>query len=276
MFTIGDFARLGLVSVRMLRHYDAIGLLRPARVDQATGYRFYEAAQLATLNRVIALKDLGFTLNQVGEILAERVTVEELHGMLRLRRADLETRIAADRARLTGVEARLRTIESEGRMPAEEVLVKHVPAIRVAELSGVAASYGPEDIGPVIGPLFDRLCGIVEESGVPLTGPGLAYYVDVPGEDDAVTVHTAIPVSAEPGAVDGVEIKDLPGIGSAATIVHRGPMHDAGPTFQALAEWIDANGYLAVGHAREISLECPRDDLDKWVTEFQIEITPAS
>lgn len=90
MLTIGDFARHGRVSVRMLRHYDAIGLLRPARVDPASGYRLYAAAQLTTLNRVIALKDLGFTLQQVGTILTEQVSAGELRGMLRLRRAELE------------------------------------------------------------------------------------------------------------------------------------------------------------------------------------------
>src|SRR4029453_9108019 len=107
MFSIGDFANLGRVSVRMLRHYDAIGLLRPARVDPASGYRFYTAAQLSRLNRgralkdlgspaharrlnrVIALKDLGLTLQQVQDSLDEKVDVGELRGMLRLRRAQL-------------------------------------------------------------------------------------------------------------------------------------------------------------------------------------------
>ncbi|MFI6794664.1 MerR family DNA-binding transcriptional regulator [Streptosporangium canum] len=50
MFSIGDFAQLGLVSVRMLRHYDALGLLQPARVDPASGYRFYQASQLSRLS----------------------------------------------------------------------------------------------------------------------------------------------------------------------------------------------------------------------------------
>lgn len=74
MFSIGDFARHGRVSVRMLRHYDTIGLLRPDRVDAATGYRYYEGGQLARLNRIVALKDLGFTLEQVGRILDDKVS----------------------------------------------------------------------------------------------------------------------------------------------------------------------------------------------------------
>lgn len=126
MFSIGDFARRGLVSVRMLRHYDAIGLLRPAHVDPASGYRFYQAGQFARLNRVIALKDLGFTLQHVQAILDDQVSVEELHGMLRLRAAELEAAIAADTARLARVQARLRAIENEGRMPTDDVLVKRI------------------------------------------------------------------------------------------------------------------------------------------------------
>ena len=75
MFSIGEFALHGRLSVRMLRHYDALGLLRPACVDPVTGYRFYQASQLADLNRVIALKDLGFTLQQVQAILEEQVKI---------------------------------------------------------------------------------------------------------------------------------------------------------------------------------------------------------
>nr|BFE75628.1 hypothetical protein GCM10020092_089290 [Actinoplanes digitatis] len=95
MFGIGDFAALGRVSVRMLRHYDAIGLIRPARVDEFSGYRYYTAAQLPLLNRVIALKDLGFTLQQVQVLIDEKVDPGELRGMLRLRRAQLAEEMAA-------------------------------------------------------------------------------------------------------------------------------------------------------------------------------------
>jgi DNA-binding transcriptional MerR regulator len=107
MLTIGDFARHGRVSIRMLRHYDAIGLLRPAHVDQSSGYRFYKAEQLSRLNRIVALKDLGFTLQQVQTILDEDVSTEELRGMLRLRRAELEAALAETASDLAQVEARL-------------------------------------------------------------------------------------------------------------------------------------------------------------------------
>ncbi|GAA4237367.1 DNA-binding transcriptional MerR regulator [Streptosporangium album] len=189
MFTIGDFAKHGRVSVRMLRHYDAIGLLRPAHVDPASGYRLYEAGQLARLNRVIALKDLGFTLQQVQSILNEHVSVEELRGMLRLRQAELEAAMTDAAARLTQVEARLRTIESEGRMPTDDIAVKSLPPVRLAELTGTAMSFDPQDVGPVIGPLYDELCRRLSDAGVVPTGPGIAYYEDAPHGGGAITVH---------------------------------------------------------------------------------------
>lgn len=300
MFTIGDFAQYGRVSARMLRHYDAIGLLRPARTDPVSGYRFYEAAQLARLNRIIALKDLGFSLQQVGAILAEEVSVPELRGMLRLRQAELAAARTAADARLAQVEARLRTIESEGRMSADDVVVKRTGTVLLAELRGTAASYGPEDIGPVITPLYAELCRLLETAGVTPAGPGLAYYEDVPepnggsgrpagGSDgtDAVVVHAGMVITEEalakagatagdtsgrpgtPAATGlGFDIVTLPGLDNAATVVHRGPMSRILPTAQNLAHWIDDNGYRSAGYARELYLECPPDQ-EKWVTEIQ-------
>ncbi|WGP11995.1 MerR family transcriptional regulator [Streptomyces sp. SH5] len=275
MFTIGDFARYGRVSPRMLRHYDAIGLLRPDRTDPATGYRFYGAAQLARLNRIIALKDLGFTLQQVGAVLDEQVGPEELRGMLRLRRAELAEAVAAASARLARVEARLRSIESEGRMPADDIVIKTVSAVRVAELTGTAASYQPQDIGPVIGPLYERLFPLLEGAGVRPTGPGIARYEDEPGGGGGIVVHAGVTVSAPVGAVGDTEVRvvELPPF-EAATIVHRGAMDDVLPAVNTLARWLEANGYRSTGYAREVSLECP-PDRQQWVTELQEPVAKA-
>ncbi|WP_128381687.1 MerR family transcriptional regulator [Streptomyces cavernae] len=272
MFTIGDFARHGRVSVRMLRHYDATGLLRPAHVDPATGYRYYTAGQLARLNRVIALKDLGFTLQQVRDIVDGRISTEELRGMLRLRRAELEGAMAIAAARLVQVEARLRAIESEGHMPTDDVVVKSVPAVRVAELTATAASFEPEEIGPVIGPLYDELFRRLAAEGVTPTGPGIAYYEDTPEGGGRISVHAAVQVSA-PLRDDAFRVLDLPPLDRAATIVHRGSMESVVPTAQTLAHWIDGNGYRSTGYPREINLECP-ENRDDWVTELQAPVTP--
>lgn len=267
MLSIGDFARHGRVSVRMLRHYDAIGLLRPAYVDQVTGYRSYDAGQLSRLNRIVALKGLGFSLQQVRSILEDEVSVEELRGMLRLRQAELRSQIATDTARLAQVEARLRIIEREGAMPADDVQVKRIPGVRVAELTTTAASFEPESIGPVIGPLYDELRDRLDRAGLTPSGPDIAYYEDSP-DGDGILVHATIPVDAGPGEDHDFAIVDLPEIEQAATTLHRGTMDNVMPTIQALARWIDANGYRSVGYNRELYIELG-ENRDAWVTELQ-------
>lgn len=272
MFAIGEFARHGRVSVRMLRHYDSIGLLPPAHVDPATGYRAYQAAQLADLNRIVALKDLGFTLEQVRVLLDGQVSAEQVRGMLALRRADLEAAVAASTRRLAQVEARLHAIETDGPLPAHEVVVKRLPAARMAELSATADSFHPDDIGPVVHPLCADLGRRLAAAEVTPVGRLTCYYDHIPGEDGAVVVHAAVPVATEHGThLNGLSITDLPAA-DHATLVHRGPMDAVLPAWQALARWIDARGHHSALPTRELYLECPADPTG-WVTELQAPLT---
>jgi DNA-binding transcriptional MerR regulator len=282
MFSIGDFAGLGRVSVRMLRHYDAIGLLPPAHVDPHSGYRFYTANQLRLLNRIITLKDLGFSLQQVQLMIEEKVDVGELRGMLRLRRAELEAQVVRDRSRLTQVDARLRMIETEGHMNTADVVLKTIPSVRVAMLFATAAGYDePSSISENLTPLYPRLMELMEKHGVAMTGSPMAYYLPAPTNpgDETITVHAAFPVGAvEPDPGLGFEVVDLPPIEQAATVLHHGSMSEAFRTGDKLANWIDENDYRpdGPGFAREIYLDCPPDDFDNWVTEMQMPVRKAT
>ncbi|MCO8274741.1 MerR family transcriptional regulator [Actinoplanes sp. TRM 88003] len=282
MFSIGEFAGLGRVSVRMLRHYDAIGLLRPAHVDPHSGYRFYTAAQLRLLNRVTALKDLGFSLQQVQTLIDEKVDPQELRGMLRLRRAELAARMTQDTARLAQVDARLRMIESEGHMDTGDVVLKSIPATRVAMLSATATSYDdPTSITENLSPLYPRLMELMEKHGVPMTGAPIAYYTAEPTApgDETIGVHAAFPIGdVEVPADAGFEAVVVPPVEQAATALHHGPMSEAFRTGQKLANWIDDNGYRAVGpgFAVEVYLECPPGEFEKWVTEMQVPVRTAT
>lgn len=114
MLKIGDFAALSRVTVKTLRHYAEIGLLKPVWTDRFTGYRYYSMEQLPRLHRILALKDLGFTLDQVGELLDENLTIEQLHSILCRKKTELEARLRAEQNRLELVAARLKLIEQEG------------------------------------------------------------------------------------------------------------------------------------------------------------------
>jgi DNA-binding transcriptional MerR regulator len=277
MFSAREFARIGLVSVRMLRQYESTGLLRAQQVDPATGRRYYEADQLPRLNRILALKDLGFTLAQVRTILDAQVSEAELRGMLRLRKTELAARIAADTARLRRVEARLTTIAREGYVPGgSEVVTKDVQPVRIAALAAIADSYAAETLVRVIRPLQVALSHRMTEAGLTPDGPGMAFYDAVPGTGgDAVTVHAAFPVKGRPDHIGDFTIEDLPGAGPAATMIHHGPLDEVGVSFEALARWIDAHGYTCAGYVREVYLDCPADAPDEWVTELQMTIEKA-
>ena len=264
MFTIGELARLGNVSVRMLRHYDATGLLEPARVDPFTGRRSYAPEQLARLNRLVALKDLGFSLDQVRTLLDDTLGADELRGMLRLRRAELVEQIAADRSRLDRVERRLRTIEKEHDM--SETTVTALPAIRVAERRGEAASL--EEVAAVVQPLFGELAEALAATGAPLQDPAMAFY-DL-RDDGTVGVHAAFPLPTgdDPGAGNTVTL--LPAEQHAVVTQNLGPLDEAAEAWQALGAAMASDGLEPSGAAvREVYVHMPMDDPSAWVTELQ-------
>lgn len=158
-------------------------------------------------------------------------------------------------------------------MPTNDVVLKSLPPTKVVQLTAIAASYGPQDISPVIGPMFDRLCALLNAAGVRAVGPGLARYADA--EDGKIVVHAAFPVGEDVTTVGGADVLVLPEVPQAATVLHQGDMHDVLPTAQALAGWIEANGYVSTGYAREISLHCPPKAAE-WVTELQEPVVPAA
>src|SRR5215475_12634813 len=124
MFRIGEFSRIARVSGRLLRYYDSIGLLSPQRIDPATGYRYYSAGQLTRLNRILALKDLGLSLEQVARMVDGKISTDEIRGMLMLKKAELERTLSAEAVRLRHIESRLQQIDQQGSLRDYDVVVK--------------------------------------------------------------------------------------------------------------------------------------------------------
>jgi DNA-binding transcriptional MerR regulator/effector-binding domain-containing protein len=250
MFSIGEFARLGAVSIRTLRHYDEIGLLPPAGVDPLTGYRSYSAKQLQQLNRIVALKDLGLTLGQIKQLL-DGITVDELRGMLLLRQAQLEGELQRQRHHLLGVEARLRHIAQEDGMPADDIVVKQIPPLGVVAITDTAPGWATEEIVPAVNRArvkFDELgiSGLVE-----VAGPFTIFFEPTDGEE--LTVNVALPVAGEPAELPPpARYRVLPAI-EAATAVRSGPAASIYPmVYQDLIAWVQEHGYEPHGPGRDI------------------------
>jgi len=272
MYRIGTVARLAQVSVRTLRHYDDVGLLTPTKVDPDTGYRWYGPEQLARLHRILALRDLGVPLGEIAELLGNDVTVEQLRGILLLRRAEAHDRIAGEAERLARVEARLQQLE-DTNMDDYEVIVKALEPIRVVTASYEVAEVSA--IGDALGVLYPRLHAALARSNVEFREPSYALYEDTDDERTPFRVTAALPV---PEGItitdDGVETVDLAAVARAATTVVRGsPETCYQEGFQALQDWAERTGEQTLGLEREVYLDCdgPRET---WVTELQTILAP--
>lgn len=268
MLNIGEFARVGQVSPRMLRHYDQLGLIKPERVDAETGYRFYNVCQLVRLHRLLAVRDLGFTLEQINGLLSGVLPLEQLRGMLALRRAQLEQTVAEEQGRLLRVEAHLRAIERSTIVDLQDVVIKHTQPLRVAETWSMAGALDPAHIGPVFGHLAPRLISHLRDSGAQ---PGvLVGYYDDPEEDGTVGVDVGYDIGGQTVAAgDGIEIRELPVIEVAAA-VHRGTMEGIAPSYVALIRWIEDSGLRLAGYGRELYHEIGTDGPS--VIELQVPI----
>jgi len=267
MLSIGAFAQIGQVTHRMLRHWDTSGLLVPAHVDEFTGYRSYDPSQLDRLHRIVALRQLGFGLDQVGAILEEGIDADRLTQMLRSHRdaVEREHRIATER--LVDVERRLHLIESENRMSSAEFIEKSLPAVRLAARTAVVT---PEEVGRHVGPMFAAVEQAMPDAQGKLETP-IAQYDLV--ED---SMHLTIGYAYTGEAFDGVEIIDLPAEESAVCGVHLGAMSGIADSWHALHAEMLARGFVPSGPCRELYVRAwPLDDESGWVTELQQPVTRA-
>lgn len=260
MLKIGEFSRLCRVPVSALRYYADLGLLPSAKVDTATGYRYYSLEQLAQLYRILALRDLGLSLEQIGTMLREPLSAEQLYGMLRLRQNELAQQIAQEQERLARVAARLRQIEQEGTMSAYDVVLKDVEPQLVAGIRAVIPNYG------AIGPLFDELYGYLGRHGAGGIAVGFDHNEEYKEHDPEM--EAAVYLSAPVPEGGRVKVYTLPS-GVVASTIHRGAWEGMNEAYTALMVWLQTSGYTPCGPSREIYLhqgERPEDH----VTEIQI------
>lgn len=274
MLKIGEFSKISQVSIKTLRYYDDLGLFSPDWVDRYTGYRYYTLGQLPRLNRILALKELGFPLVQIERLLQEDLTVEELRRLMKLRQAEVEQQVQAEQARLAQVAARLRLIEQEGRQPRYEVTVKQVPSMLVAGIRDTIS--GSQDLHSLLDELRRSLADWGLSPG-PLT-PFIAIYYDAEYQDRGADVEVVVPIQRRLRPRARVDVHELPGVESAACAVHQGSHGQLSSAYQALTAWTQVNGYRIGAHSREVYLQGfePETAADGFVTELQLPILPVS
>lgn len=132
---VGEFSRLAQVTIKALHHYDELGLLKPASIDELTNYRYYTVEQLPRIHRIVALKDLGLSLEQIKLMLDEEMPTEQIRGMLRLKQAEARQQMREVQQQLAMIEFRLRMIEAETNFPILDVVMKSLEPMHVLSLT---------------------------------------------------------------------------------------------------------------------------------------------
>ncbi len=266
MFKIGDFSRLCRISVKALRFYDEIGLLKPVSVDQFTGYRYYSAEQLPRLNYIFALKDTGLSLEEIATLIENSLTPSQMRDIFILKQAELRQRLAEERKRLEQVENLLKQIEKEGKMPDYKIVVKKVEPLMVASMRGILPNYG--EVGQFYGEIFKHLA---KKMIFKPAAPTMLICHDDEYKEKDVDVEVCVPIKKSVPGSDKVKVYELPEI-EAASIIHKGSYENFSETYGALMSWIEKNGYEITGHDRELYLTYDANDGSKNVTEIQFPV----
>jgi DNA-binding transcriptional MerR regulator len=268
MFRIGDFSKLTRVSVKALRFYDEVGLLKPTYVDRDTGYRYYSATLLPRLNRILAFKELGLSLEEIVHLLEGDLPVDRVRESLQNRRAELARRIERERAQLAEVDAWLAQIEQAGRVPEYEVTVKHVAPRLVASVRDTLSSYADAD------DLFDELSSDFKRRGAPLDRG--AIWHTCAGQRRSIDCE-AILFLREPAVGAGrAQVYELPG-SAVACVIHQGSDETYERAYVAARSWIESHGYAIAGPSRELYWQGDvAQDGDSGVTEIQYPIINAT
>ncbi len=270
---ISDLAHLARVSTRTLRHYDEIGLFKPTRIDSLTGYREYSVSQMALLNRILALRDLGFSLEQISSLTANGFAPDRLRDLLELRKAELETHISEQSKRLEQVEQRLERINQESIMFDYTVNIKSLPDHLIASVGNPELDVVEENIRSLknyYSVLFDHLAQHGVQSALPQINIAHPTKNDFWKMEVAQMLEKPIPES------DQVKVYQLAGVPMAAFLEFRG-LHEWQKVEDAvlgLLTWVEENGYSTAGALRQVYLEMPQgyDEGVPCVIEIQVPV----
>lgn len=249
MFKIGEFSRFTKVSIKMLRHYDEIDLLKPSSVDPSTNYRYYTADQLPRLNRIIALKDLGFSLEQIAILLTDDLPTDQFRGMLKLKRAEIQGRIRDDQLRLAQVEAKLTQLDSESGITRYDVVLRKIAPQIMASI---------RETVPILGGnatrLFEELEAYVGGYKARESSPPMMIYHDPDYRDEGMDIEVAVPINSAVPSNDRVTVREIAGYTEMACTIHTGGYDSINNALNALLTWIAMHDYQIIGATREVYL----------------------
>jgi effector-binding domain-containing protein len=200
------------------------------------------------VNRLLALKDLGFSLENIRILLDGGLSKQPVRAMLSQQAAEIRRRMQDDQGKLARLEAWLTQIAKEDELSEYEVVVKRVPSIQVAAVRGVVPTPPDQDR------LWKRAMNGLANKTAMTSAPWITLYYDEEAKEQDWDIEVCIPLDRRVQTGGGVIFKELPTVESMATVLHRGPFLTISNAYAALTDWITENGYRIVGPAREATI----------------------
>ena len=230
-----------------------IETLKPAQIDKFTGYRYYAIEQLPRLNRILALKDLGLSLEQIGDLLKRDLPADQLRGMLTLKQAEIEQQMQAMQTQMRRVEARLKQIEREGKPSPYEVVIKSVEAQTIASCRRVVPNF--DVMVDYRCEMYNALYRWLAEHDLAPQEHELAIYYNSEYVERDIDMELGTPVDRaavqQAALPEALTVSDLPAVETMASVIHNGDMWDIG---QAMAA-----RFAPVEISADLSSLSPRD-----------------
>lgn len=253
LMPIGRFSQVVQLSIRTLRRYDEEGLLPPARVDGATGYRYYSASQVVEAERIRILRELDMALGDIRCFLNEN-DPERLEELLKEQRRRLEERLKGLKAAIDFLEDL--SFRKEEVFLSYAVEMREVPDRWVLSIRFPSAQARLKEDIPAA---FEKVCGYVRRSGTPVEGMGMVLYHCGEDFDPAnMDVEVCLPLAEPVAKEEGLECRLLPG-GTFAGTLHKGSYSRITLAYGALSEWARERDIPLEGPAREVYLNCPEE-----------------
>jgi DNA-binding transcriptional MerR regulator len=267
MYQIGLFSKINHITTKTLRHYDEIGLLKPKHVDYITGYRFYSSDQLPLIHQILALKQLGLSLNEIREIIDNPINTELF---LKLKERELTLEIEKGSQRLKEVKTWLNYVRGEKNMNYVPI-IKELPQVIVASMRTTVPSYNTYfDIVPKMGTEMKR------QGAVCQVNPEYCFTIYHDGEykETDIDVEVCEAVNKACSDSDMVKYKSMDSIKTAACVLHKGPYKTIREAYIFLFSWIKENNYELDGNPRESYIDgIWNKEIDNdWLTELQIPV----
>lgn len=271
MFKIGVFSKLVRVSPRMLRHYEKCGLLCPAEIDQFTGYRYYSMKQIPLLSKIVKLRDTGFSIDEISDILPHYDNARYVEKALQKKAKDIQATIAEEQERLEKlIDLRFQLQGVDERM-IFDVEVKALPEVNVISLKEVIADYSEEE------KLWEKMFQFIIDNNIPISKGEGAYsdYLDDEYKENDVEIEISLPVNELDNSGDGFVYQQIKAIPRAATIRFSGSYENYGTAMEQLGTWIEENGYEITGNVRGVALHdlLATTNPNEFLTELQIPIS---